>query len=311
MSAPRLRGVLAPVLTPFKPDLEPDALRLIAHCRWLLTQNAGLALFGTNSEAASLSTGERMGLLDAVLEAGLPAARMLPGTGACALPDALALTRQAVRSGAAGVLVLPPFFYKGVSEDGLFAYYAELIERVADARLRVYLYHIPQVSGIPITLALIARLLGRYPAAVAGVKDSSGDWQNTRALLERFSAQGFDVFPASESMLLRALPLGAAGCISATANLNPAAIDALYRGWSGARGAELQAAADALRQLFQSPSMVAALKQALADYSGDPDWAIVRPPLTALDAAARQTLLAALRRLQFAMPGLEPTEAGA
>src|SRR5690349_1291378 len=213
VSSHRVRGVFAPVVTPFEADLRPDAMRLVRHCRWLLEQDAGLAVFGTNSEANSLTVREKLHLLDVLAAAGIPAERMMPGTGCCAFPDTVELTRRAVAQGCAGVLMLPPFYYKGVSDDGLFASYAEVIERVADDRLRIYLYHIPPVSQVPITLALIERLLARYPRIVAGVKDSSGDWSNTRAMIERFAPQGFRVFSGSETFLLATLRAGGAGCI--------------------------------------------------------------------------------------------------
>lgn len=300
----RIRGVLAPVLTPFKPNLEPDVDRFIAHCRWLIGQQVGLAIFGTNSEAASISVSERLALTDALLAAGVPAARMMPGTGACALPDAVTLTRHAVQNGAAGALMLPPFFFKGVSDEGLFAYYSEVIERVGDGRLKVYLYHIPQFSGVPITLRLIEMLRKRYPDTVVGAKDSSGVWENTQAMIDHFAQDGFDVFPASESTLSRALPLGAAGCISATVNMNPGGIQAVYEGWNSDQGATLQAKADVIRQIFQAVPMIPAMKRTVAVYSGDADWAVVRPPLVALNDATTQTLLSSLRDAQFDMPGL-------
>ncbi len=185
----RLRGVLAPALTPFKPDLAPDTGRFIAHCRWLVDNHAGLAIFGTNSEAASLSVDERLALTDALLEAGIPAAKLMPGTGACSITDAVTLTRHAVRHGAAGVLMIPPFYYKGVSDDGVFAYYSEVIERVGDDRLAIYLYHFPLLTQVPITLDLIGRLLKRYPKTIAGAKDSSGDWNNSKAMIDNFRRQ--------------------------------------------------------------------------------------------------------------------------
>ena len=183
-----LRGIYAPVLTPFDSDLRPDAVRFVAHCQWLVRHGARLAVFGTNSEAASIPVDERLRLTDAVLEAGVPPDRLLPGTGSCALGDAVTLTRHADRAGVAGVLVLPPFYYKPASDDGLFAFYAELIERVGSARLRLLLYHIPQLTGVPISTALIERLRARYPDTVVGLKDSSGDWSYSQALLERFGS---------------------------------------------------------------------------------------------------------------------------
>ena len=163
----RARGVLAPVVTPFTADLRPDPARFVGHCRWLLEQDVGLAVFGTNSEANSLTVPEKLALLDALADAGLSRERMMPGTGCCAFPDTVELTRRAVQLGCAGVLMLPPFYYKGVSDDGLFASFAEVIERVGDAKLRIYLYHIPPVSQCPISLALIERLLARYPGIIA------------------------------------------------------------------------------------------------------------------------------------------------
>src|ERR1043166_6632867 len=211
MTDERIRGVLSPVVTPFKADLTPDSERFVRHCRWLLSQNVGLAAFGTNSEANSLCAEERIELLDRLVGAGLDPARMMPGTGCCALPDSVRLTAHAVKVGCAGVLMLPPFYYKGVSDEGLFRSFAEVIERVGDRRLRVYLYHIPPVAQVPITLNLIERLLEAYPDNVAGIKDSSGDWKNTKAVLDAFAASGFDVFPCSETFLLAGRRHGGGG----------------------------------------------------------------------------------------------------
>jgi 4-hydroxy-tetrahydrodipicolinate synthase len=300
----RPRGVLAPVVTPFTPDLRPDAARLARHCRWLVAADVGLAVFGTNSEANSLTVPEKLALLDALVEAGLPPQRMMPGTGCCAFPDTVELTRRAVAHGCAGVLMLPPFYYKGVSDDGLFASYAEVVERVGDARLRIYLYHIPPVSQVPISLALIERLLARYPGVIAGIKDSSGDWSNTRAMLEQFQPRGFDVFAGSETFLLATLRGGGAGCISATANVNPAAIARLAREWRGADADVQQRALDAVRTTFQKFPMIPALKAAIARFSDDESWTTVRPPLTALAADQQRALIEALKPTGFAMPGL-------
>ncbi|MBK5206132.1 MAG: dihydrodipicolinate synthase family protein [Polaromonas sp.] len=303
-SSPRLRGVFSPVITPFAANLSPDASRLVRHCRWLISQDVGLAVFGTNSEANSMSVPEKMTLLDALVEAGVPGDRMMPGTGCCALTDTVELTRHAVRHGAGGVLMLPPFYYKGVSDDGLFASYAEVIERVADERLRIYLYHIPQVSQVPISLSLIERLLKAYPGVIAGVKDSSGDWENTKAMLERFQPQGFDVFAGSESFLLANMRGGGAGCITATGNVNPGAISQLYRTWQQPDADAQQKALDAVRNTFQKFPMIPALKAAVAHFAGDAGYATVRPPLVKLNPQQNSELLAALQALGFSMQGL-------
>ena len=308
MKASSIRGALAPVVCPFDADLRPDAERLVRHCRWLLENDTGLAVFGTNSEGNSLSVPEKIALLDSLVDAGIPPERMMAGTGCCAVPDTVELTRRAMQHGCAGVLMLPPFYYKGVSDDGLFASYAEVIERVGDARLRIYLYHIPQMSQVPIGFALIERLLARYSGVIAGIKDSAGDFGNTRAMLERFQPRGFDVFSGSESFLLATLRGGGAGCISATANVNPAAIAALARGWERPDAPAQQAGLDRVRAVFQSFPMMAALKAAIAEFSDDDTWLTLRPPVVALDASQREDLRDALRTVGFAMPGLAATD---
>jgi 4-hydroxy-tetrahydrodipicolinate synthase len=304
-----MRGVLSPVITPFRADLSPDAERLIGQCRWLLSQQVGLAVFGTNSEANSLSVDERAKLLDALVEAGLDTGRMMPGTGCCALSDSVRLTRRAVELGCAGVLMLPPFYYKGVSDEGLFRNFAEVIERVGDARLRVYLYHIPPVSGVPITLGLIERLLKAYPGTVAGVKDSSGDWNNTKAMLDAFP--GWGVFAGNELILLDTMRNGGVGCISATANVNPAPIHALYANWQKGEAPRMQEQLNATRTFVQGFPMIPALKQIVAHHSGDAGWARLRPPLVELTAAQSTQLLDGLAQRGFSMPGLPRARKGA
>jgi 4-hydroxy-tetrahydrodipicolinate synthase len=300
----RIRGVLSPVVTPFGKDLSPDPVRFISHCRWLLTQNCGLAVFGTNSEANSLSTNERIALLDALLAVDVDPSRMMPGTGCCALTDTVRLTEHAVKAGCAGVLMLPPFYYKDVSEEGLYRNFSEVVERVGDARLRIYLYHIPPVAVVGITTGLVERLLKKYPTAIAGMKDSSGDWNNTKKFLDAFAKSGFDIFPGSESFLLAGLKNGGAGCISATANVNPAAIDKLYREWKTADADQQQEALNVARKTVGQYVMIPALKAVVAHYSKDPQWATVRPPLTELTAAQAKNVIDGLRKLNFDMPGI-------
>ncbi|MCI3207900.1 MULTISPECIES: dihydrodipicolinate synthase family protein [Pandoraea] len=296
-----LTGAFAPVVTPFHTDLTPDAPRFLAHCAWLLSHGVGLAPFGTNSEANSLGLAERMALLDLLVDNGLDTRRMLPGTGCCALPETVALTRHAVGRGCAGVLMLPPFFYKGLSDDGLYGYYARVIEQVGDARLRLYLYHIPALSGVPITLPVIERLIRDFPQTVVGIKDSSGDWQNLSAMLDAFP--GFGIFPASESLVSRASARGAKGCISATVNIHPEIIGCLCREWASESGAELQAKADAVRGIVQSFPMIPALKAVLATYRDDPAWAQLRPPLSPLAGDQHERLHAQLAACGFTLPG--------
>ena len=300
----RIAGVLSPVVTPFTADLAPDPERFVRQCRWLLSQNVGLAVFGTNSEANSLSVDEKIELLDRLTGSGLDPARMMPGTGHCALPDSVRLTAHAVKLGCGGVLMLPPFYYKGVSDDGLFRSFAEVIERVGESRLRVYLYHIPPVAQVPITLGLVERLRKAYPQQVAGMKDSGGDWKNTQAFLDAFAKDGFDVFPGAETFLLQGMRHGAVGCISATANVNPAAIAGLHATWRAGDADAQQARLDQIRGIFAKFPMIPALKAAVAHWSGTPEWATVRPPLVALTREQSTALVTQLEQARFTMPGL-------
>jgi 4-hydroxy-tetrahydrodipicolinate synthase len=302
----RIEGVLSPVITPFRKDYSPDAERFVRHCRWLLKSGcAGLAVFGTNSEANSLSVSEKRKLLESLVAGGVPASALMPGTGHCALSDSIEMTKAAVELGCAGVLMLPPFYYKGVPDEGLYRNFAEVIERVGDERLQLYLYHIPPVAQVPITLNLIEKLLSKYPGIVAGVKDSSGDWANTKAMLDNFAKSGFDVFAGSEVFLLDNMRGGGKGCITATGNVNPGPIDNVYRNWRSADADRLQAGITATRKIVQKqPAMISALKAIVAHFGNDPQWKTLRPPLVELTGAQEEELIRDLKGNGFTMPGL-------
>jgi 4-hydroxy-tetrahydrodipicolinate synthase len=281
-----IAGVLSPVVTPFSADLSPDRDRFVRHCKWLLAHGcAGLAVFGTNSEANSLSVEERMQLLEALVAAGVPPDRLMPGTGCSALPDSVRLTEHAVKLGCAGVLMLPPFYYKGVSDDGLFRSYAEIIQRVGDTRLRVYLYHIPQVSGVPISIDLIARLLEAFPAY---------DCRH-QGFLERLEQH-----PASCSMrfsgrfrrIRRQRDISSAEPAGRRRRMHhrgrqrePARHRCRLPNWQTTEAEQLQSGANAIRAALQSVPMIPALKAAIACYAQDPCWETVRPPLTRLSSS--------------------------
>ena len=305
MAAPkRLSGVLCPVVTPFKDDLSPDPERLVQHCRWLLSQNVGLAVFGTTSEGNSLSVEEKISLLDQLVDAGIESSRLISGTGHCALADTVKLTAHAASLGCAGVLMLPPFYYKDVSDDGLYRSFAEVIERVGSHDLRVYLYHIPPIAQVGISPQLVERLVTQYPETVVGIKDSSGNWDNTDTLLQ-LGLDDFSIFVGSESFLLRNMRHGGAGCISATVNINPAAIHELYENWQSENAEKMQADLDAVRSTVEKYAMIPALKSIIGDLHGQAQWETVRPPLlAALADDQKSELLDALHELDFQMPGL-------
>jgi 4-hydroxy-tetrahydrodipicolinate synthase len=303
---PRIRGVLAPVVTPFRGDLSLDKERFIAHCQWLLSQNCGLAVFGTTGEANSLAAEERSTLLDELIASGVDPSRVIVGTGCCSLTETVKLTSQAVKHGCAGVLMLPPFYYKSVSEEGLYRYFSEVVQRVGGQRLRIYLYHIPPVAVVGLTVGLVERLLKSYPKVIAGMKDSSGDWNNTKLYLDAFAKSGFDVFVGSESFLLANMRNGGVGTISATANVNPAAIHKLYLEWKSTDADERQAKLNVVRDTFgKKYPLISALKQAIVIYANDPAWARVRPPLVELTAEQANALAAELKAISFTMPGLK------
>lgn len=305
MAAARIKGVLSPVVTPFKRDLSPDVGRFIAHCKWLLSQDCGLAVFGTNSEANSMSAKERMGLLEAIVSAGVPTDRMMPGTGACSINEAAEVSAHATKLGVSGVLMLPPFYYKGVPEEGLFRFFSEVVQRVGDDRLRVYLYHIPPVSAVPITHKLVERLMKAYPKQIAGMKDSSDDWAHTKSMIDAFAKDGFDVFSGNEKPLIDNIKSGGAGCISATANINPGKIAETYKKYATPEGEKLQGWINEVRGVMQGYVMIPALKYCIAHYGSDAAWTPVRPPLVETTAEAGKDMIAKLDKLGFTMPGLK------
>ncbi|MEO6407725.1 MAG: dihydrodipicolinate synthase family protein [Burkholderiaceae bacterium] len=289
-----LQGIWIPATTPFADNGSVDAGLFVAHCKWLIANGAaGIAPFGTTSEGNSLSASEKQTLLQALLAAGVPAAQLMPGTGACALPDAVAQTRAAVDAGCAAALVLPPFYYKAaINDDGLFAFFNELIEQVGSNDLRICLYHIPPVAQVGFSLALIERLLARHGELIVGLKDSSGNFEYTRSVLAAFPQ--LRVFAGSESFLLDTLRAGGAGCITATGNLNIRAISHVHARSEEADAPDLQQAITRRRRIVEGYPVIPAIKAALAQLHGAASWANVRAPLLPLEVKARGAVLDAL-----------------
>ncbi len=285
-----VRGLWCALLTPLDASGNVDYVRFARHARSLLGHGVdGVAPFGTTGEGQSFTVAERMAGVDALLAAGIPARQMVAATGCAALPDTVALTRHGVKAGCAACLVLPPFFWKDASDDGLFRWYAELIEAVGDPRLSVILYHIPQVSAVPLSVDLVARLAAAFPGVIAGVKDSAGDWNNTAALLARVPQLAIMV--GHEPHLPRLMKAGGAGTICGAANLYPALVRALL---SPAVTADDEARiATFLEIAFRQP-LLPGMKAILADRTGDAGWLASRAPLLPLDEAARTRLLAGL-----------------
>jgi 4-hydroxy-tetrahydrodipicolinate synthase len=298
------RGVYAAVLTPFGDDLQPNLKAFTAHCRWLLANGCdGLAPLGTTGEANSLSLAQRLAVVEASAAAGLPMERSIVGTGSCALADAVVLTKAVLAAGGRGALLLPPFYYKNPSEDGLFAFFSEVIERVGDARLRLYLYHFPQMSAVPVTPALILRLKSAYGETIAGVKDSSGDWNYTANLLKEIP--GFGVYSGSEQFLLANLRAGGAGCISASTNVTAPLAWAVFKVWQRAEAEALQEELTAARLVLQAFPFQGGLKELVARLTGDRQWLNVLPPNRPLSPTQRDQLFAKLKDVRGLAPLLK------
>ncbi|MFI4961046.1 MAG: dihydrodipicolinate synthase family protein [Hyphomicrobiales bacterium] len=282
-----LSGVIAAVATPIGEDGAPDLKRAVNLARTLLDNGCdGLNVLGTTGEATSFSRDERKAVMSAYKAAGLPLDRLMVGTGAAAVSDAVALTRHAAELGFAGALVLPPFYYKGVPDDGLLAYIGTLVQATADQPIPIYLYHFPAMSGLPWHVTLIKRLLESFPSRIVGLKDSSGDmaYASSAAAI----APDFAVFPSTEAALLEARSGTFAGCISATANLNA---DLCARAWRSGDAGALDAAVT-IRKLFDGKPLVSGVKALLAHIHDDPALARVKPPLSALSASDRTTIVA-------------------
>lgn len=288
MSAKTLSGVIAAIATPIEESGAPDLARAIKLARFLLDNGCdGLNVLGTTGEATSFSLAERMAVMNAYKANGLPLERLMVGTGAAAVSDAVALTKHAAELGFAGALVLPPFYYKGVPDDGLAAYIDILVRSTAAQPIPIYLYHYPAMSGLPWHVGLIQRLLKSHPSRIVGLKDSSGDMNYARSAAA--ISRDFAVFPSTEAALLEAKRGDFAGCISATANLNA---DLCAKAWRNGDAAALEAAVT-IRKLFEGKPLVPGVKALLAHIHGDPALARMKPPLASFSAADTSTVVSA------------------
>ncbi len=300
MTNHKITGVYCAAATPLNADDTPDLGLFTAHCQRLLQEGChGVALLGTTGEANSFSSAERRAILEAALKSGISGEQLMPGTGVAAIPDTIELTRHALSVGVSRVVMLPPFYYKGVSDDGLFAAYAKIIETIADDRLQVVLYHIPQVSGIPLSLSLIGRLIEAFPNTVVGIKDSFGDFGNMEALIAAFP--GFSVLAGADPLLLPLIKAGGAGCITATSNLVADSLRTVYdHANDPAKEQEVEAAQariNAYRYLSNSYAQIPTIKAMVGLKNGNSAWARPRAPLMALSAADQTDLAAKFAQL--------------
>lgn len=303
-------GVNAAVLTAMKPDLSPDLDRMAAHARWLLANGCtGLGILGTTGEANSFGLHERKQILEGLISRGIPAKRMMPGTGCASLTDTVELTMHARDAGCRGVLVLPPFYYKGPSDDGLFAYFSEVVQRVGGS-VALYLYHFPQQSAVPFSLSLLERLLKACPGVFRGVKDSSGDYANMKAMCDAFAKDGFEVYSGSDEFVQRILADGGAGCITAASNANCHWGGIVYATRTGPEADAAQAVLTATRKAATSVPLIPGLREIIARSTGDMGWRTIRPPHLPLDQAQGDAVWAAWGAAgALPLPGLAPAKA--
>jgi 4-hydroxy-tetrahydrodipicolinate synthase len=295
-------GVNAAVLTAMNADLSIDLDRMAAHCRWLLGNGCnGLAVLGTTGEANSLGFQERVELLEGLIARGIPASKMLPGTGTTALTDTVLLTKKAETLGCRGALLLPPFYYKNPSDDGLLAYFNEVAQRVGGA-ISLYLYNVPQQSAIPFSVEFISRLLKANPGKFRGIKDSSGNYENGLSYVENFAKDGFEVYAGDDTLLKPLLEKGSAGCITAASNVNCAIGAQVYAGWNTAAGAAAHEVLAATRKAVIAVPLIPGLKALVARNTGDTRWNNIRPPHLPLTATQQTALFTAFDACGLALP---------
>ena len=291
----RLSGVWAPCLTPLEKNLGIDSFRLCEHIKWLLENGCnGVVLFGSTGEAASFSASERMAALDDVLESGVAALRVMVGNGFPSITDTVEVTRHTVEHGCKSVLMVPPYYFKNPTVEGLAESYRYVFDRLGSSDLKVILYHFPKQSAVPITYSLLDLLLDSHPELISGVKDSSGDWTSVEGFIQRYPQ--ISIFPGSDMLLLDGLKIGGAGTITATADVNPAGIRKVYDLWrEGQNAEESQESAERIREIvFQYP-LAPALKSIHAYYRSDLEWRRVRPPLVELSDAETSGLINSLK----------------
>ncbi len=303
-------GINAAALTAMKPDFSPDLDRFAAHCQWLLANGCnGLGILGTTGEANSFGFDERRQILEGILARGVPATALMPGTGCASLTDTVELTKHAKAQGCRGVLVLPPFYYKAPSDDGLFAYFSEVVNRVGGG-IALYLYHFPQQSAVPFSLDLIGRLRKAHPGVFRGVKDSSGDYANMKSMCDAFAKDGFEVYSGSDEFVQRILADGGAGCITAASNANCHWGGIVYRTRTGAEADAAQAVLTATRKAATSVPLIPGLREVIARSTGDMGWRTIRPPHLPLSQAEGDKVWAAWGAAgALPLPGMAPAKA--
>ena len=287
------KAVYSAVLTPYKKDLSIDTKLFISHCEFLLKKNINLAPLGTTGEANSISISEKLDLIKTIANSDLPKEKIIIGTGNTSFVDAALLTKTAVENKIYSVLLLPPFYYKNVSDEGVYQYYKEIINTVKSIKLRIFLYNIPQVSGVTISIDLVNRLKKEFSDTITGIKDSSGNFENTKKYKE---IKNFIVYPGSEKFLYDGLHIGCSGCISATTNVNLEAAK-LINSFDKSEGESINKKIKSIRDVFEKYPVLPALKA--TKIKEDSNWSNIRPPLVALSDQQISNLAKDLKDINF------------
>ncbi len=294
-----LEGVWAPCLTPIHADLSIDDARLFEHVDWLLSNGcSGIVLFGTTGEAASFSATERMQALETLIIRGVSTSRIIVGNGFTAISDTVQVTKHAVAQGCRAVLMIPPFYFKDPTDSGLISTYRQVIDETNCPGLKVLLYHFPRMSTVPISYRLIDALIESHGDVVAGLKDSTGDWQSVEGFINRYP--DLAIFPGTDALLLKGLCAGGAGTITATADINPHGIGHVFDLWrQGEQAKDAQTRVEAIRSIVSEYPLAAALKAVHAVYRSDSNWNRLRPPLATLSDADQAALMNSLDQVGF------------
>ena len=296
-----ISGVYCASATPILADGTPDHENFAIHAKALIAEGCdGIALLGTTGEANSFSIAQRQALLDNVIAAGVDPQRLLPGTSQTNVADSAALVRHAVEAGVKACVVLPPFYYKGVSDEGLFRFYAELIEATKSDALRIVLYHIPPIAQVGLSVELVGRLREAFPGIIVGIKDSSGKLESMQNYASSF--EDFSVLAGADPFMLPLLRSGGAGCITSSSNLIGKHLRVVFDNFhdetQNDRVEQAQERINAWRDLSNAYVQLPTVKAMLAKRRNHQGWTRLRPPLVELTEAEIATVWARMDELE-------------
>ena len=306
----KIKGVFSAALTPINQDYTINSQLFLSHCKWLLTQGLdGLGVFGTTGEANAFNVEEKINALQFLIDNNINPNNLMPGTGQCSVTDTVRFTKKCAKLKVRAVLVLPAFFYKGVSDEGVIEYYKRVVEEVGDENLHYVLYHIPQISGVNISFDVIEKLLKLYPNNVVGMKDSSGDIDNMLKITKFFN--DFSLFSGSDSLALKVCKRGGAGAITATSNISGKLLSFIVNNYKEESSLdnfqELQILQVKIREMLFTHEPVSALKAIMSVKQNNKEWNQVNPPLHRINNPKSNKTIIGLIELLNQMDELLPS----